>query len=73
MIQRGNPYVVTEFKTKYADTTDLLRHLKHMHRNISTCTRKETEEIDIKFRFKLNKRVFVQNALTVNLQTLSYN
>ena len=34
-----------EFKTKYADTTGLLRHLKHMHPNVSTCTRKETESI----------------------------
>ena len=34
-----------EFKTKYADTTGLLRHLKHMHSNISVCTRKETESI----------------------------
>ena len=34
-----------EFKTKYANTTGLLRHLKHMHPNISTCTRKETESI----------------------------
>ena len=34
-----------EFKTKYANTTGLLRHLKHMHPNIRTCTRKETESI----------------------------
>ena len=26
-----------EFKTKYVNTTDLLRHLKHMHPNISIC------------------------------------
>ena len=32
-----------EFKTNYANTIGLLRHLKHMHPNISTCTRKETE------------------------------
>ena len=30
-----------EFKTKYANTTGLLRHLKHMHSNVSTYTRKE--------------------------------
>ena len=34
-----------KFKTKYANTTGLLRHLKHMHPNISICTRKETESI----------------------------
>ena len=34
-----------EFKTKYASTTGLLRHLKRMHPNISTCTRKETESM----------------------------
>ena len=34
-----------EFKTKYVNTTSLLRHLKHMHPNRSTCTRKETESI----------------------------
>ena len=28
-----------EFKTEYANTTGLLRHLQHMHPNISTCTR----------------------------------
>ena len=32
-----------EFKTKYANTTGLLRHLKHMHPNISICTRKAIE------------------------------
>ena len=31
-----------EFETKYANTTGLLRH---MHPNISMCTRKETESI----------------------------
>ena len=34
-----------EFKTKYANTTGLLRHLKHTHPSKSTCTRKETEPI----------------------------
>ena len=34
-----------EFETKYANTTGLLRHLKHMHPNISMCTRKESESI----------------------------
>ena len=34
-----------EFKTKYTNTTDLLRHLKHIRPNISMCTRKETESI----------------------------
>ena len=34
-----------EFKTKYASTTGLSRHLKRMHPNISTCTRKETESM----------------------------
>ena len=34
-----------EFKAKCADTAGLLRHLKHMHPNVSTCTRKETESI----------------------------
>ena len=34
-----------EFKTKYTSSTSLLRHLKHLHPNISTCTRKETESI----------------------------
>ena len=34
-----------KFKTKYANATGLLRHLKHMHSNISICTRKETESI----------------------------
>ena len=34
-----------EFKTKYANTIDLLHHLKHIHPSISTCTRKETESI----------------------------
>ena len=35
-----------EFKAKYANTTiGLLRCLKHMHPNISICTRKETESI----------------------------
>ena len=34
-----------EFKTKYTNTTGLLRHLKHTHSNISICTRKETESI----------------------------
>ena len=34
-----------ECKTKYANTTGLLRHLKHVHPNVSTCTRKETESI----------------------------
>ena len=37
-----------ESKTKYAHTTDLLRHSKHMHPNVSTCTRK-WNWIDIKF------------------------
>ena len=34
-----------EFKTRYVNTTGLLRHLKHMHPNTSACTRKETESI----------------------------
>ena len=34
-----------EFKTRYANTTGLLRHLKHMHPNISICTRKIIESI----------------------------
>ena len=34
-----------EFKTKYANTTGLLRHLKHMRPNIGTRTGKETESI----------------------------
>ena len=34
-----------EFKTKYANATGLLRHLKHVHPNVSTCIRKETESI----------------------------
>ena len=34
-----------EFKTKYANATGLLRHLKHVHPNLTTCTRKETESI----------------------------
>ena len=39
------PHCHHEFKTRHANTTGLLRHLKHMHPNISTCTRKETESI----------------------------
>ena len=34
-----------EFKTEYANTTGLLRHLKHTRPNISTCTRKESESM----------------------------
>ena len=34
-----------EFKTRYANTTGLLRHLKHIHPNVCICTRKETESI----------------------------
>ena len=34
-----------EFKTRYANTTGLLRQLKHMHSNINICTRKETESM----------------------------
>ena len=34
-----------EFKTRYVNTTDSLRHLKRMHPDISTCTRKEIESI----------------------------
>ena len=45
MIQRRNAHCHHEFQTKYANTTGLLRHLKHMHSNISTCTRKETKSI----------------------------
>ena len=38
-------HCLDEFKTKYANTAGLLRHLKHIHPNISICTRKETESI----------------------------
>ena len=34
-----------EFQTRYANTTGLSRHSKHIHSNISICTRKETESI----------------------------
>ena len=44
--EKDDTYIVTvNLKTTYANTTGLLRHLKHMHPNISTCTRKETESI----------------------------
>ena len=45
MIQRRNAHCHPEFQTKYANTTGLLRHLTHMHPDISISTTKIIESV----------------------------